>query len=144
MSKDKEIERIETFLKGDVEYKNTHFDELLNLINKLMVDIKEAVAKGSREQQKASAEKLEQARRLLYDYLESATEKLGLEQDQLQLILSYFLNTASPHRDKLVIFQQEFEKNTKEVETLLDAKIPQKKKRGPLKKYAQKSSWVQS
>lgn len=144
MKKDKEIEKIETFLQGDVEYKDMHFEELLKLINKLMVDLKEAVSKGSREQQKLSAEKLEQARRLLYDYLESATEKLGLDQDQLQLILSYFLNTASPHRDKLVIFQQEFEKNTEEVEKLLDAKIPQKKKRGRLKKYAQKSSWVQS
>ena len=144
MKKDKEIEKIETFLEEGVEYKDVHFEELLNLINKLMVDLKEAVSKGSQEQQKIAAEKLEQARHLLYDYLESATEKLGLEQDQLQLILSYFLNTASPHRDKLVVFQQEFEKNTEEVEKLLDAKIPQKKKRGTLKKYAQKSSWVQS
>ncbi|HEV3269444.1 MAG TPA: hypothetical protein VGZ69_02205 [Candidatus Rhabdochlamydia sp.] len=144
MKKNKEIEKIETFLEEDVEYKDVHFEELLNLINKLMVDLKEAVSKGSQEQQKIAAEKLEQARHLLYDYLESATEKLGLEQDQLQLILSYFLNTASPHRDKLVVFQQEFEKNTEEVEKLLDAKIPQKKKRATLKKYAQKSSWVQS
>lgn len=144
MKKDKEIEKIETFLEEDVEYKDTHFEELLNLMNKLMADLKEAVSKGSQEQQKAAAEKLEQARHLLYDYLESATEKLGLEQDQLQLILSYFLNTASPHRDRLVVFQQEFEKNTEEVEKLLDAKIPQKKKRGTLKKYAQKSNWVQS
>lgn len=144
MKKDKEIEKIETFLEEDVEYKDTHFEELLSLMNKLMVDLKEAVSKGSQEQQKIAAEKLEQARHLLYDYLESATEKLGLEQDQLQLILSYFLNTASPHRDKLVVFQQEFEKNTEEVEKLLDAKIPQKKKKGRLKKYAQKSSWVQS
>lgn len=144
MKKDKEIEKIETFLEEDVEYKDTHFEELLNLMNKLMADLKEAVSKGSQEQQKVAAEKLEQARHLLYDYLESATEKLGLEQDQLQLILSYFLNTASPHRDKLVVFQQEFEKNTEEVEKLLDAKIPQKKKRGTLKKYAQKSNWVQS
>jgi len=144
MKKDKEIERIETFLGKNVEYKDVHFEELLNLINKLMIDLKEAVSKGSQEQQKIAAERLEQARHLLYDYLESATEKLGLEQDQLQLILSYFLNTASPHRDKLVVFKQEFEKNTEEVEKLLDAKIPQKKKRGTLKKYAQKSSWVQS
>lgn len=144
MKKDKEIEKIETFLEEDVEYKDTHFEELLNLMNKLMADLKEAVSKGSQEQQKMAAEKLEQARHLLYDYLEAATEKLGLEQDQLQLILSYFLNTASPHRDKLVVFQQEFEKNTEEVEKLLDAKMPQKKKRGALKKYAQKSSWVQS
>lgn len=128
MKKDKEIEKIETFLEEGVEYKDTHFEELLNLMNKLMTDLKEAVSKGSQEQQKIAAEKLEQARHLLYDYLESATEKLGLEQDQLQLILSYFFNTASPHRDKLVIFQQEFEKNSKEVEKLLDAKIPQKKR----------------
>ncbi|PWU13326.1 MAG: hypothetical protein C5B45_06160 [Chlamydiae bacterium] len=144
MKKDKEIEKIKTFLGEHVEYKDDHFEELLNLINKLMVDLKEAISKGSQEQQKIAAEKLEQARHLLYDYLESATEKLGLEQDQLQLILSYFLNTASPNRDKLVVFQQEFEKNTKEVEKLLDTKIPQKKKRATLKKYAQKSSWVQS
>ena len=144
MKKDKEIEKIEIFLEEGMEYKDVRFEELLNLMNKLMVDLKEAVSEGSQKQQKIAAEKLEQARHLLYDYLESATEKLGLEQDQLQLILSYFLNTASPHRDKLVVFQQEFEKNTEEVEKLLDAKIPQKKKRDTLKKYAQKSSWVQS
>ena len=105
MKKDKEIEKIEIFLEEGMEYKDVHFEELLNLMNKLMVDLKEAVSKGSQKQQKIAAEKLEQARHLLYDYLESATEKLGLEQDQLQLILSYFLNTASPHRDKLVVFQ---------------------------------------
>lgn len=144
MTNDKEIEKIEHFLQGDGAFKESHFEELLNLMNKLMVDLKEAVSKGGQEQQKIAADKLEQARRLLYDYLESATESLGLEQEQLQLILSYFLNTASPHRDKLVIFQQEFEKNTEEVEKLLNAKIPQKKKRSTLKKYAQKSSWMQS
>ena len=144
MKKDKEIKKIETYLEEGVEYKDVHFEEVLNLMNKLMVDLKEAVSKGSIEQQKIAGEKLEQARHLLYDYLESATEKLGLEQDQLQLILSYFFNTASPHRDRLVVFQQEFEKNTQEIEKILDAKIPQKKKRYSLKKYAQKSSWVQS
>ncbi|MDR2539463.1 MAG: hypothetical protein LBC45_02455 [Chlamydiales bacterium] len=144
MKKDKEIEKIETFLEEGVEYKDTHFEELLHLMNKLMVDLKEAVSKGNQEQQKLAAQKLEQARHLLHDYLESATEKLGLEQDQLQLILSYFLHTASPHRDKLVVFQQEFEKNTEEIEKLLDAKTPQKKKKTTLKKHAQKSHWVPS
>ncbi|MGL4540046.1 MAG: hypothetical protein ACRCU0_03625 [Candidatus Rhabdochlamydia sp.] len=144
MSKDKEIEGIEAFFKGDVEYKGKHLNEMLYLLNNLMVDVKEVFSKGSREQQKASAKKFKRARHLVYDYLDSTIEKLGLEQDQVQLLVSYFLNTASPDRDQIVILQKEFEKNTKEVETILDAKLPQKKKRGPLKKYAQKSSWVQS
>lgn len=144
MTNDKEIEKIETFLQGDIEFKESHFGDLLHLISKMMVDLKEAVTKGSQEQQKIAAEKLKQTRCLLYDYFDSATEKLGLEEEQLQQILPYFLNTASSHRDKLVVFQQEFEKNTEEVEKLIDAKIPKKKKRSTLKKYAQKSSWVQS
>lgn len=140
----KDIESIEMFFKGDVEYKENHFDQVLYLLNKLMVDVKEVFSKGDREQQRESAKKLTQARNFVYDYLDSTIEKLGLEQGQLQLLLSYFLNTASPYRDQIVIFQQEFEKNTMEVETLLDAQLPQKKKKGRLKKYAQKSSWVQS
>lgn len=143
MKKDTELEEIETFLQGNLEFKDAHFGELLHVINKLMVDLKQAVSHGGQEEQIIAAKKLEQARHLLYAYLESATEKLGLEQEQMQMLLSYFLNTASPHRDMLVIFQQEFEKNTEEVEKLIDAKIPQKRKRSRLKKYAQKSSWVQ-
>jgi hypothetical protein len=144
MKKHAEIEEIENFLQGNLEFKEAHFEELLYVMNKLMVDLKEAISRGSQEQQQLAANKLEQARHLLYNYLESATEKLGLEQEQMQLILSYFLNTASPHRDKLVIFQREFEKNTEEVEKLIDAKIPKQRKRNPLKKYARKSNWVQS
>jgi hypothetical protein len=144
MNKDKEIEGIEAFLKGDVEYKDKHFNEMLHLLNVLMVDVKEVFSKGSLEQQKASAKKFNQARHLLYNYLDSTIEKLGLERDQQQLLFSYFLNEAAPHRAQTMILQKEFEKNTKEVEKLLDAKLPQKKKKGPLKKYAQKSNWVQS
>lgn len=144
MKKDREIKKIETFLEEDVEYKDTHFEEVLNLMNKLMIDLKEAVSQGNLQQQKIAAEKLEKARHLLYSYLESATEKLGLEQDQLQLILSYFFNTSSSHLDKLVIFREEFEKNTGEIEKLLDARLPQKKKKTLIKKYAQKSHWLPS
>lgn len=140
----KDIESIEMFFKGDVEYKEKHLDEVLYLLNKLMVDVKEVFSQGDREQQRESAKKFNQARNFVYDYLDSTIEKLGLEQGQLQLLLSYFLNTASPYRDQIVSFRQEFEKNTMEIETLLDAKLPQKKKKGRLKKYAQKSSWVQS
>ena len=104
MKKDKEIEKIETFLEEDVEYKDTHFEELLNLMNKLMADLKEAVSKGSQEQQKMAAEKLEQARHLLYDYLESATEKLGLARS-VTLILSYFFHSFTTS-DKLVVFNK--------------------------------------
>lgn len=126
MKKDKEIEKVKSFLQGDIEFKEAHFGELLEMTSQMMVDLKKAVAKGSQEQREIAAKRLAQTRGLLYDYLQSSTEKLGLNKEEWQQVFSYFLHTASPDRDKLIIFKQEFDKNAKEVEKLLSTEALQK------------------
>lgn len=132
------LEQAKQFLESNVEYKETHLSEILELINDLMLNWKNAIIKGSKEEQIQAIEKLNQVRGLLKDYFEKVKENLGLSPEEIKQLVEYATKRNTPNQEKIVSFSKEFKKHSDEILDMVGKKKKLKKRRAP------RASWIAS
>lgn len=132
------LEQTKQFLDAGAEYKDTHLSEILELINDLMINWKQAIAKGSKEEQAEAIKRINQVRGLLKDYFEKVREELHINAEEVQQLVQYTMKKDTPNREKIVNFCQEFEKHSEEIVGMLGKKKKRVKRRAP------RASWIQS
>ncbi|MGL4540011.1 MAG: hypothetical protein ACRCU0_03450 [Candidatus Rhabdochlamydia sp.] len=130
------LEQAKQFLESNVEYKDTHLSEILDLINDLMLNWKSAIMKGSQEEQAEAIKRLNQVRGLLQDYFNKVKESLGLSPEEIQQLVEYATKANTPNQEKIVSFSKEFERHSDEIVEMVG------KKKKPKKKRASRASWI--
>lgn len=132
------LEQAKQFLESNAEYKETHLSELLELINDLMLNWKNAIIKGSKEEQTQSIERLNQVRGLLKDYFEKVKENLGLTPKEIEQLVEYAIERNAPNQEKIVSFSKEFKKHSNEILEMVGKKKKMKKR------HALRANWISS
>lgn len=131
------LEQAQQFLDSNVEYKDTHLSEMLDLINDLMLNWKSAIMKGSQEEQAEAVKRLNQVRGLLQDYFNKIKESLGLNKEEIEQLVAYATKGKTPNQEKIVSFRKEFERHSEEIVEMVGKKKPKKKR-------ASRASWISS
>ncbi|VHO04049.1 hypothetical protein [Candidatus Rhabdochlamydia sp. T3358] len=132
------LEQAKQFLESNAEYKETHLSEILELINDLMLTWKNAIIKGSKEEQTQAIERLNQVRGLLKDYFEKVKENLGLSPEEIEQLVEYATKKNTPNQEKIVSFSKEFKKHSDEILEIVGRNKKIKKQRAP------RASWISS
>ena len=132
------LEQTKQFLDAGAEYKDTHLSDILGLVNDLMVNWKQAIAKGSKEEQAEAIKRINQVRGLLKDYFEKMREELHINAEEVEQLVEYAMKKDTPNREKIVHFCQEFEKHSEEIVGMVGKKEKRVKRRAP------RASWIQS
>lgn len=132
------LEQAKQFLESNAEYKETHLSEILELINDLMLNWKNAIIKGSKEEQTQAIERLNQVRGLLKDYFEKVKESLGLSPEEIEQLVEYAKKRTTPNQEKIVSFSKEFKRHSDEIVEMVGKKKKMKKRR------ASRASWISS
>lgn len=132
------LEQAKQFLDSNVEYKDTHLSEILDLINDLMLNWKSAIMKGSQEEQAEAVKRLNQVRGLLQDYFNKIKESLGLNKEEIEQLVAYARKGKNSNQEKIVSFSKEFERHSNEIVEIVGKKKKSKKKR------ASRASWISS
>jgi hypothetical protein len=132
------LEQAKQFLESNAEYKETHLSEILELINDLMLSWKNAMIKGSKEEQIQAMERLSQVQSLLKDYLEKVKESLGLSKEEIEQLVEYATKRNTPNQEKIVSFSKEFKKHSDEIFEMV------RKKKKIKKRHSSRASWIAS
>jgi ElaB/YqjD/DUF883 family membrane-anchored ribosome-binding protein len=131
------LAQTEQFINAEAEHKDAYLQEILDTINDLMMEWKEAIVSGSKERQDEAIGKINQVRGVLKDYLEKAKEDLNLNSEEMKQVVQYVVD-KSPNQEKMKSFQKDFEKESEEIVELLGEKKKHVKRRLP------RTGWIQS
>ncbi|PWU15359.1 MAG: hypothetical protein C5B45_02690 [Chlamydiae bacterium] len=132
------LEQARQFLESNIEYKETHLSEILELINDLMLNWKNAIIKGSKEEQSQAIERLNRVRGLLKEYFEKVKENLGLSPEEIEQLIEYATKRNTPNQEKIVSFSKEFKKHSDEIVEMVGKKKKMQKRR------ASRARWIAS
>ncbi|VHO04055.1 hypothetical protein RHT_01201 [Candidatus Rhabdochlamydia sp. T3358] len=103
-----------------------------------MLTWKNAIIKGSKEEQTQAIERLNQVRGLLKDYFEKVKENLGLSPEEIEQLVEYATKKNTPNQEKIVSFSKEFKKHSDEILEIVGRNKKIKKQRAP------RASWISS
>lgn len=131
------LEQTQQLLDADQEHRGIYLEEILAAINNLMLEWKKAIVSGSKKEQHAAIEKINEARGFLKDYFEKTREELNLNSQEMEQIVQYAMD-KSPSKERIVGFQKEFEKHSEEIVNLVG------KKKKDIKKRTARTGWIQS
>lgn len=132
------LEQAKQFLESNVEYKDTHLSEILDLINELMLNWKSAIMKGSQEEQAEAIKRLNEVRGLLQDYFNKVKESLGLSPEEIKQLVEHATKSNTPNQEKIVSFSKEFERHSDEIVEMVG------KKKKPKKQRTSRANWISS
>lgn len=137
--RDQDLQVLKEFIKGDRQVKAEHFDRMAEISTSFLTECKKVLETGSLEEKKAIMKKFKFFRFVMQKRYAKLKKELGLNDEQTQEAVIFFLKHSPEHREKISRVRAEMMGHKADLQKIAR---PAPKRKSKIR--SKRAKWIQS